>query len=297
MDYFIILLSFFTVRGAFMKTCYYYSFNVNKNFGGINACSIASNEYPITVNCAGRLVTKDPFITDNTDGREDYYLIYVERGELEIILNGKNYTVQSGSAILFPPRYHYKYTFYGNHTLSYLWTHFTGSYAEKFLNECGFGTLPCIFNSKPNIKIISCFESLFDIFSIREPLQKHKLACRLEEILLYISSSLKDDDTPRSIAKSLGYIHTFYGKELKIPDLAKMESLSNSRYITVFKENMGMTPSEYIIDLRINVAGDLLKNHEMSVKEVAACVGYDNPCFFSKLFKKKTGVSPKCYKA
>jgi transcriptional regulator GlxA family with amidase domain len=75
-----------------------------------------------------------------------------------------------------------------------------------------------------------------------------------------------------------------------------MESLSNSRYITVFKENMGMSPSEYIINLRINVACDLLRNHDMSVKEVAASVGYDNAHFFSKIFKKKTGTTPKKYK-
>ena len=87
-----------------------------------------------------------------------------------------------------------------------------------------------------------------------------------------------------------------YGKEIKIPELAKIESLSNSRYITVFKEKMGMTPLEYLINLRINVACDLLKDLNMSVKEVAACVGYDNPYFFSKLFKKKTGISPTGYK-
>lgn len=279
-----------------MRTCYYYSSNVNKDFGGINACSIALEEYPITVNCAGRIVTNDPFVTDNADGREDYYLIYVERGELELLLNGNTYTAQSGATVIFPPHCPYKYTFDGNTSLSYLWAHFTGSYTARFLDDCGFGTLPCIFHSKPNIKITSSFGMLFDVFSTHQPLQKQKLACRLEDILLRIASELHDTNASRSLTKSLGYIHTFYGKELRIPDLAQMESLSNSRYITVFKERMGMTPSEYVIDLRINVACDLLKNHTMSIKEVAACVGYDNPCFFSKIFKKKTGMSPKSYK-
>lgn len=279
-----------------MRTCYYYSFNANKDFGGINACSIASEKYPITVNCAGRIVEDEPFVTDNADGREDYYLIYVERGELEIILNGTPYTAQSGTAVIFPPHCHYKYTFYGNHTLSYLWVHFTGSYVARFLDECGFGVLPCIFHSKPNLKIISAFGTIFDIYSSHTSLQQQKLACRLEDILLHIVSASNSTDMSRSLAKSLEYIHTFYDKELKIPELAKMESLSNSRYITVFKERMGMTPSQYIIDLRINVACDLLKNHDMSVKTVAACVGYDDTHFFSKLFKKRTGMSPKSYK-
>ena len=279
-----------------MRTCYYYSLNVNQDFGDINACSIASEESPMIVNCAGRIVAHDPFVTDNEDGRRDYYLIYIEQGAMEVVLNGSTYTAQSGSAVIFPPHCHYKYTFHGDHTLSYLWAHFTGSYAGRLLNECGFEALPCILHSQPNLKTISAFDTLFDIYSSRAPLQQQKLACRLEDILLRIATESNPAETSRSLTKSLEYIHAFYGKELKIPELAKIESLSNSRYITVFKECMGMPPSQYIIDLRINVACDLLKNHAMSVKAVAACVGYDDSQFFSKLFKKRTGMSPKSYK-
>lgn len=279
-----------------MKTCYYYSLNVNKDFGSINACSIASDEYPITVNCAGRISTSNPFITDNIEGRNDYYLMYIECGELEFEINGKSLTVQSGYAVIFPPHCHYKYTYRGYNALSYLWAHFTGSYAERFLSESGFEKLPCIIQSDPNIKIISHFEKLFNIFSLHEPLQKQRLACQLENILLSIALISNSTYKVRGLAKSLGYIHTCYNKEIRIPELAKMESLSNSRYIAVFKENMGMPPSEYILNLRINVACDLLRNHDMSVKEVAANVGYDNAHFFSKLFKKKTGSTPQKYK-
>ena len=279
-----------------MKTCYYYSINVNKDFGCINACSIASDEYPMTVNCAGRIATSDRFVTDNTEGRNDYYLMYIECGELDFEIDGRSFTAQSGCAVIFPPRCHYKYTYHSDNALSYLWTHFTGSYTERFLAESGFSKLPCIIQSDPSIKVISGFEKLFNIFSSHEPLQKQRLACQLESILLSIALISSSTYAVRGLAKSLGYIHTCYNKEIRIPDLAKMESLSNSRYITVFKENMGMSPSEYIINLRINVACDLLKNHDMSVKEVAASVGYTNAHFFSKLFKKNTGATPKKYK-
>lgn len=279
-----------------MRTCYYYSSHVNQDFGGMNACSLASSDYPIMVNCAGRIVANKPFVTDNVEGRADYYLIYVECGELEIAWNGGICTARSGSVIIFPPHYHYQYTFYGEHTLSYLWAHFTGSYAERFLGECGFGSLPCIFHSEPDIKIVSRFDKLFDTFASHERLQRQKLACSLEEILLRIASGLNGRERSISLAGSLGYIHAFYSRELRIPELAKMESLSNSRYITVFKKHMGMAPSDYVINLRINVACDLLKSSDMSIKEIAASVGYDNAHFFSKLFKKKTGVSPKAYR-
>ena len=279
-----------------MRTCYYYASDVNREFGNMNACSIASDQFPITVNCAGRIVANDPFVTDNAGGREDYYLIYVERGVLDIVLNGTSYAAQSGTVVLFPPHCHYKYTFSGNHPLSYLWAHFTGSYAKRFLEECGFGALPFLCDSDPNIKVTSGFETLFELFASHDPLQKRKLACRLEDILLCIASEANHTEKFRDLKKSLEHIHSFYNKDLKIPDLAKMENLSNSRYITVFKKHMGIPPSDYIINLRINVACDLLKNHDMSIKAIAACVGYDDPHFFCKLFKKKTGISPKSYR-
>lgn len=279
-----------------MRTCYYYAISDLQNVGGINAGSIASDKYPLTLNCTGRIVETEPFTTDNTGGREDYYLIYVERGELAVIMDGDTRTVRSGSTVLFPPHYHYKYTFSGNATLSYLWAHFTGSHAGRFLDDCGFGNLPCIYHSEPDIQIISGFEKLFDIFREHEPLQRQKLACRLESILLDIASGLRRTDGVYNLTKSLAHIHAVYNREIKIPELAKMESLSNSRYIAVFKKHMGMTPSDYIIGLRINVACELLKNRDRSIKEVAASVGYQDPHFFGKIFKKKMGLSPKNYR-
>ena len=260
------------------------------------AGSVASDKYPLMVNCAGRYLADSPFVTDLIRGREDYYVLYVERGELEVFLNGSPYKARSGSIVIFPPLYPYKYTFAGNEPLSYVWAHFTGSYAERFLSECGFGELPCLLHADANVKIVSGFEKLFDIYRAHETLQQQKLACGLETIILRIATGLRQDESSRDLTKSLGYIHTFYNKEIHIPDLAKMESLSHSRYITVFKQRMGMPPSEYVTHLRLNVACDLLRNRNMSVKEAAACVGYDNPHFFSKLFKKRIGVSPRTYK-
>ncbi|MBO4931099.1 MAG: AraC family transcriptional regulator [Clostridia bacterium] len=258
--------------------------------------SVASDKYPLMVNCAGRFMADSPFVTDLARGREDYYFLYVERGELAVTLNGSIHTARSGSVLVFPPHYRYRYAFSGNNTISYLWVHFTGSYAERFLSECGFGELPCLLRLDSNIKIVSGFEKLFDIYRAHQPLQQQKLACGLEDILLCVATDLMPVGDARVLTKSLGYIHTFYSKDIRIPELAKMESLSNSRYITVFKQHMGMPPSEYIILLRLNVACDLLKSRDVSVKEVAARVGYDDPHFFSKIFKKKMGVSPQQYK-
>ena len=272
----------------------YYSFIDHQS--PFHVASVDSDKYPLIVNCAGRYLADEPFVTRLERGREDYYVLYVERGELEVFLNGSSAVARSGSTVIFPPHYPYTYTYAGNEPLSYVWAHFTGSYAEQFLSECGFGELPCLHHCDINMKIISGFEKLFDIYRANEPLQQQNLACGLENTLLRMAMSLQQAEGARNLTKSLEYIHAFYQKDIRVPELAHMESISNSRYITVFKQRMGIPPSEYTIRLRLNTACDLLRNRGMSVKEVAACVGYDNPHFFSKLFKKKIGVSPQAYK-
>jgi transcriptional regulator GlxA family with amidase domain len=64
------------------------------------------------------------------------------------------------------------------------------------------------------------------------------------------------------------------------------------RFYEAFKAYTGMTPYQYFIQLKINKAKDLLDREEASVKEVAFALGFEDPYYFSRLFKKKTGVAP-----
>ena len=68
--------------------------------------------------------------------------------------------------------------------------------------------------------------------------------------------------------------------------------MSISWFIRSFKEFIGFTPMQYILSLRITNAQNLLQNTEYNVTEIADIVGYDNPLYFSRLFKKQSGISP-----
>ena len=91
-------------------------------------------------------------------------------------------------------------------------------------------------------------------------------------------------------------IHTSYHENLKIPELAKIENLSHSRYVELFRRQMGMSPMAYLIKLRMQAACSLLENTDIPVRRIARMVSYDDPHFFSKLFKRHVGVSPSEYR-
>ena len=280
-----------------MHSRYYYAFDDSLSAQGVGACSRASSEQPLLVNCAGNIVTHLPFATDNAAGREDYYLLYMASGAMELSLPDGEHTVTAGHAVLFPPHYPYRYVYTGEAPLSYLWVHFTGSYAAELLGELGFPTLPCLVTTGRDDGIVSAFRAIFDTFEVKSRLQKHELAAALENLLLAVALSVTEEEEERSLVRSVRYIHAAYATDIRVPDLARMENLSNSRYITLFNRQMGVPPSAYIIRLRMGAACDLLHGTDMSVKQIGALVGYNDAHFFSRVFKKHVGVSPKTYRS
>lgn len=270
----------------------YYSTIKKVTDPSINECNRHSEEYPISVNCAGRLVTEFPFTTDNPHGRNDYYLLYVVRGEMELSASKKSTRARSGSVFLIPPRTHYTYTYSGGEPLEYLWAHFTGSYAEGLLRDCGVYPLPFFGVAADSGSVSEGFRRMFEEFERHPQLVDRRTAVFLQEIILDVAEGVSRTGARLPIEVSLRYIHSSYDSPLSVPELAAMENLSNSRYIALFKECMGMPPSAYIIRLRMNAARELLRTTDMSVKRIGILVGYSDAHFFSKLFKKHVGLSP-----
>ena len=67
-------------------------------------------------------------------------------------------------------------------------------------------------------------------------------------------------------------------------------------FIQNFKKVTKYTPAQYIVSLRIHNAMNLFETTRYNVSQIAAAVGYDNPLYFSRLFKKHTGMTPTEYK-
>lgn len=249
------------------------------------------------VNCAGRFVTQTPFITYNKEGRLDYYLMYVLSGSLLVPINGSEVVANSGTVIVYPPRYPYTYTYTGGEELSYEWVHFTGREAKSALAQSGFEKLP-ILRTLPTPNTLSHhFGNLFDAFSVQDTFRDRELSAILDQLLIAIGRAGADvGDIKKDLSLSLRYIMTSYPSDIRIPQLAAMEHMSVPRYNARFKALVGMSPTKYILSLRMTAACDLLSHTDLSVKEIAGLCGYRDPYFFSRAFKAYIDISPKGYR-
>ena len=91
-------------------------------------------------------------------------------------------------------------------------------------------------------------------------------------------------------------MHRNFASDVAAEQLASMENLSQSRYRAAFRKATGLSPSEYLMGLRIRNACNLLEQTNLSVQEVAAASGYRDPFYFSRIFRKNMGLSPSEYR-
>ena len=92
------------------------------------------------------------------------------------------------------------------------------------------------------------------------------------------------------------YIDKNYHQAVNLDTLSEASFISKSYISHQFKKDMGMSPIDYLIKKRLEIARYLLTNTKYAVAEVAKQIGYDNPLYFSSLFKKNVGISPTEYR-
>jgi len=100
----------------------------------------------------------------------------------------------------------------------------------------------------------------------------------------------------RSIYQSIDYMLRHQDQPLQVAKLASVSNISPSHYFAVFKRVTGFAPIDFFIRLRMQRACELLDASTLCVKEVAGTLGYDDPFYFSRVFKSVSGVAPSDYR-
>ncbi|RBW68309.1 response regulator transcription factor [Bacillus taeanensis] len=141
--------------------------------------------------------------------------------------------------------------------------------------------------------------------------ERHDLLCRaetMEQMVSLLISQLEEIETPfirkltdtgddeQVITKALEYISAHYTENLTLQSVADIVHLSKSYFSLYFKKQTGRNFVDYLIELRIRKAKQLLVQNESRIYDVARVSGFKDVKYFSKVFKKVTGLTPMEYR-
>lgn len=118
----------------------------------------------------------------------------------------------------------------------------------------------------------------------------------LRELMRTLGSRKAQPTRPSMLRQLLSYVDQNMAKAISVDELAGQVGRSNSGITALFRAHCGKAPIQWIIDQRIARARDLLSTTHLSMGEIGVSVGISDPFYFSKLFKKNTGQSPKAYR-
>lgn len=252
-------------------------------------------------------------------------LILVEKGELYMCVNNKNFTVSENCVLIIPPKVpHYGHRICKQKTIFH-WVHFSEAVCyeisetpipnnSKHLKRDSMYDIPHDTVSLPIYQILSkdmanqaisttkLLEMIsFNLFEKSQfPIKTNTNLFYQQELLmrlLNLVSVIPVDSNTNDIAhKCMQYITSHYADSIQLSTLAEISNCHPTHVIRCMKKQYGKTPSQIANHIRLQRACEMLKIKEISITTISYSTGFSSPAYFSKQFKAAYNMSPNQYR-
>lgn len=255
---------------------------------------------PLVVGSCGtyHLSTLPKLPTHRPRGRLDFQILYIASGKAHFFFDGVETIVSAGHMVIYRPKEEQKYYYYGVDQTEVYWVHFTGRDVKKLLHKYGIEDHVHVIHTGTALEYKYLFLQMIQELKLCKADYEDLLVNHLHHLLIRIHRTLLTEPYSKSrthakdFDEAVQYFHKNYHTEININEYAATHHMSVSWFIRGFKEYTDSTPTQYILSLRISNAQILLETTDYNITEIAEIVGYENPLYFSRLFKKQVGVSP-----
>lgn len=215
-----------------------------------------------------------------------HVLHYVTEGRGVYLANGQEYTVCPGDIFVCHPGYVTTYIADETEPFTYIWASFdcTDSFAALIARD--------VFPASWSAPI---FEQMLAASDAAVP--EWAVCARLYDFFVLLAQQQPPAAAPRDdyVSRAVNFIQTNYSDSIRIADIAADLGLSRNYFCRLFKQQTGLAPQEYLVSHRLDIAAKLMVEQGISQKEAALQVGYPDVYAFSRMFKRKYGVSPGTY--
>jgi AraC-like DNA-binding protein len=232
----------------------------------------------------------------------DYYIIFISKGKG---VYGSALTdpfeVTAGTCFFLYPGVLHRYKPDRNIGWEEYWVGFNGFYVQQLMANGFFDPEHPFIDLGLNKDILALFQQLIRAVQASLTGYHQQIAGITMQILGQINNlsqhhEYRDDPVGKLIAKAKFIIQESAENVLDMEKLAEELPMGYSSFRKAFKQITGESPNQYHLNLRLNRAKDLLMTTILNINEIADQTGFDSVFYFSRLFKKKHGVSPRHYR-
>jgi len=235
-------------------------------------------------------------------GINQHILIYCVKGSGWMRTGNKKYNVSPGESILLPAFTAHEYAADEKNPWTIYWLHFRGTNGQDFTNMM-------LLRMGGHVGSISFQENRLHLFEeIYTNVERGYSAdnlCYASLALQYFLGSccfdgnynrLHNHDSKDNITLCVDYLQKHLDKNLTLQEIAAAVNLSVSHFSGMFKKSTGFSVIEYFNHLKMQKACQFLQFTDLRVNEIANRLGMEDPYYFSRLFSKVIGMSPKQYR-
>jgi AraC-like DNA-binding protein len=240
---------------------------------------------------------------DRRTGCPDNILIYCLKGKGWFEIKDRRFDIGVNEFIMVPAtKESMSYGANESDPWTIYWVHFSGRDMDAFNKSFGInifdGPQSIVFNEK-GLALWQNMYSTLEMGYSKENLCHTSLSLyHLISTFLYPAKhvSEKKQDEKDLISDTILYMRKEISNKLTVEDFAKNINLSSSYFTNLFRKACGMSPMEYFIHLKLQKACLLLYTSDIKIRDIASQLSYDDPYYFSRLFKKYMNVSPEQYR-
>ncbi|MFC3797968.1 helix-turn-helix domain-containing protein [Cohnella sp. GCM10012308] len=239
---------------------------------------------------------------ERPEGCDSHIVIYCAEGAGWIEQDGRTDTLTERHLAVIPAGAPHRYGASEEAPWSIYWFHLRGGQVGAHLALYGLAGQPIPMPAALGAGFAESFERCYGLLADKPyslPAQVHvslTLGQLLGAIGLSASGSPRHRKREEDLSRAIRFMNDRLHVTVTLPELAKHAGLSKQHLIHLFKQETGFPPIDYYLRLKMQKASQLLSLTGLSVKEIAAAVGFGDPYYFSRMFKKLMGTSPTDYR-
>lgn len=235
-------------------------------------------------------------------GCSQYILIYCFEGEGWVEIKGNRIVIKKNQIFVIKPKTVCSYGSSNNKPWTNYWIHYTGSNAAIYsppLNQ--LIEIPPSEDSRIDERLL-LFEEMFqnlENYFIQEQVVYANICLKqfLSSIkYLAIYRSVKKVNESDNLNKAISFMKNNLQNTIRVSELAESCNCSESNLYKLFKQNIGSSPQDFFIHLKMERARKYLLQTNLKVKEIGTKLGYNDQYYFSRIFTKHVGLSPANYR-